>query len=55
MRILAVGEVTVNTLSEFEVAIRKLDPSRGLTFVVQTADGRIAQRQLGGPASKTVP
>jgi len=55
MRIRAVGEVTVNTLPEFEVALRKLDPSRGLTFVVQTADGRIAQRQLGGPSSKSVP
>jgi len=55
MRILAVGEVTVNTLPEFEVAVRRLDPSRGLTFVVQSADGRIAQRQLGGPASKTAP
>jgi serine protease Do len=55
MRILAVGDVRVNTLAEFEVAIRKLDPSRGLTFVVQTADGRIAQRQLGGPPAKNAP
>ncbi len=55
MRILAVGEVRVNTLSEFEVAVRKFDPSQGLTFVVQSADGRVARRQLGGPAAKTLP
>ncbi len=55
MRILAVGDSRVNTLPELEVAIRKLDLSRGLTFVVQTADGRIAKCQLGGPASKAGP
>ncbi|MGO9467646.1 MAG: trypsin-like peptidase domain-containing protein [Isosphaeraceae bacterium] len=55
MRILAVGEARVNTLSEFEVAVRKLDPSRGLTFVVQSADGRIASRRLAEPAAKTAP
>jgi serine protease Do len=55
MRILAVGDVTVKTIPDFEVAIRKLDSSRGLTLVVQSADGRIGQRQLGGPAAKNTP
>ncbi len=41
-RILAVGEkpAPVSTLVEFEVAVRKLDPSRGLALVVQSTDGR---------------
>jgi len=55
MRILAIGAVAVKTLAEFEEAVRKVDPSRGLTFVVQSPDGRIAQCQLGGPPSKNVP
>ena len=42
-RILAVGEkppVPVRTLAEFEVAVGKLDLSRGLPLVVQSGDGR---------------
>ena len=43
MRILAVGDqppVQVRTLVEFDVAVRKLDPSRGLPLIVQPADDR---------------
>jgi serine protease Do len=49
MRILAVGERPdpVGTLSEFEVAIRKVDPSRGVPLVVQSPDGRQGPVRLG--------
>jgi len=42
MRIIAVGErrEPVHTLAEFEVAVRKLDPERGLLLEVQSIDGR---------------
>jgi serine protease Do len=55
MRILAVGEVPVNTLPELEVALRKADPNHVLTLVLQSPDGRIAQCQLGGPQSRNAP
>ncbi len=49
MRIVVVGKAPVATLAEFESAARQFEPSRGLTVVVQTADGRISQRLVGGP------
>jgi serine protease Do len=55
MRILAVGKVPVATILEFEQAVRQFDPSRGLTFVIQSADGRIGQRQVGARPTKTNP
>ncbi len=50
MRILAVGEnpVPVTTLVEFEVAVRKLDPSRGLPLIIQPPNARPRGVRLGG-------
>jgi serine protease Do len=45
-RILAVGDEPVNTLAEFEVAVRKLGPNRGLQLVVQSRDGKLAPLRL---------
>ena len=52
-RILAVGEqppVPVKTLVEFEVAVRKLDPRRGLPLIVQAGEGPSTCRPLSGAA-----
>jgi serine protease Do len=50
MRILAVGEnqpIAVRTLLEFEVAVRKLDPRRGLPLIVQSGNDRPRGVRLG--------
>src|SRR5262249_30401463 len=48
MRILAVGDIQVNTLSEFEAAVGKFRIENGLPLKVQTADGRVGNRVIGG-------
>jgi len=50
MRIVSVGEKRepVSTPAEFEVAVRKLDPERGLLMEVQLPDGRSGPIILGG-------
>jgi serine protease Do len=59
MRIVAVGERDrqdpVNTLVDFELALSKLDPERGLSLLVQTTDGRSGVIRLGGPPAKDAP
>jgi serine protease Do len=57
MRIIAVGEPPerVSTLAEFEAAVRKLDPSRGIMLEVQLADGRVGSVRLGGADGKDQP
>jgi serine protease Do len=57
MRIIAVGEPPerVSTLAEFEAAVRKLDPSRGIPLEVQLADGRVGSVRLGGADGKDQP
>jgi serine protease Do len=57
MRILAVGEnpQRVSTLAELEVAIRKVDTSRGLPMVIQSTDGRPHPLRLGGVRAKDRP
>jgi serine protease Do len=57
MRIIAVGEPPdrVSTLAEFEAAVRKLDPSRGILLEVQLADGRVGSVRLGGADGKDQP
>jgi len=49
MRITSVGEkkLPVSTLAQFEVAVRKLDPERGLLLEVQSPDGRSGFVRLG--------
>jgi serine protease Do len=49
MRILAVGErkEPVSTLSQFEVAVRKLGPERRVSLLVQSNDGRNWFLQIG--------
>jgi serine protease Do len=47
MRILKVGEQPVNSLTQFEVALRRQDFSQGLILVVQLADGRVGPIHLG--------
>jgi len=49
MRIISVGErkQPVSTLAEFEVAVRRLDPERGLFLEVQSRDGRSGLVRLG--------
>jgi serine protease Do len=56
-RILGVGEkpVAVNTLVEFEIAVMKLDPSRGLPLVVQSGDGQPHGVRLGSARFRTQP
>jgi len=57
MRILAVGETRdpVTTLVEFELAISKLDPERGVPLLIQSTDGRTGLVRLGGPNSTDGP
>ncbi len=53
MRIIAVGDMQVRTLDQFEAAVRKIDLERGLPLVVETVDGRIGNILIGGdPAPK---
>jgi len=47
MRILKVGEEPVNSLAQFEVAVRKQDLSQGLPLLIQSTDGRLAPIRLG--------
>jgi serine protease Do len=49
MRILSVSERRdpVNTLVDFEVAVRRLGPEQGLVLEVQLADGRSGRLQIG--------
>jgi serine protease Do len=49
MRIIAVGErkEPVNTLADFEVAMRRLGPERGVSLLVQLRDGRNWPVQIG--------
>jgi serine protease Do len=49
MRILAVGDRPVTTLSEFETAVRALDPRRGIPLVIRAPDGQIHPVRLGSP------
>jgi serine protease Do len=58
MRVLAVGEnpaVPVKTLLEFEVAVRKLDLTRGLPLIVQAGDGRPRGVRLGSSRFREQP
>ena len=57
MRILAVGKppAPVNTVAEFEGALRKLDLSRGVLLQVQLADGRVGSVTLGPPGTNKEP
>jgi serine protease Do len=55
MRIVAVGEQRVNTLAEFEVAVRRMDASQGLLLVVQSPDGRFGPVRIGGDRGNNRP
>ncbi len=48
MRILAVGQEPVATITQFETAVRKIKPGRGLPLAVQTTDGRVSPVLVGG-------
>jgi serine protease Do len=57
-RILAVGEqppVPVRTLVEFEVAVRKLDPRRGLPLIVQAGEGPPRGVRIGSSRPREQP
>jgi serine protease Do len=45
-RIVSVGDQQVHTLAEFEVAVRRLGPNRGLPLVVQAPDGKVAPLRM---------
>ena len=57
MRILSVGEPPerISTLAEFEAAVRKLDPARGISLEVQLPDGRVGSVRLSGADCKNEP
>ncbi len=48
MQILAVGNLPIATLDQFETAVRNIDIERGLPLKVQTVDGRVGNRLIGG-------
>jgi serine protease Do len=48
MRILAVGQESVATITQFETAVRKINPNRGLPLLVQSTDGRVGPVLVGG-------
>jgi serine protease Do len=48
MRIVAIGQEAIATVDQFEAAVRKINPSRGLPLLVQTTDGRVAPVLVGG-------
>jgi serine protease Do len=57
MRIVGVGEppTPVSTLAEFEAAMRKLDPARGVSIEVQLPDGRVGSVRVGATDGKNEP
>jgi serine protease Do len=55
MRIAAVGDVPVNTLAEFEAAVRRHDLRQPLPVVIQSPDGRVAKLRLGSSLAKNHP
>ena len=52
MRILGVGQTETRNLSQFDQAVRGLDPSKGLVVVVQSRDGRVAAIRVGGDSPR---
>jgi serine protease Do len=55
MRILAVGPERVDTVAQFETAVRKLDPKQALPLVVQSPDGRGGPVLIGGSGENGQP
>jgi serine protease Do len=55
MRIVAVGQTQVKTLTEFEVAVRKVNLERGLPLIVETPDGRVGNVIVGAAPTRQQP
>jgi serine protease Do len=55
MRIVAVGREPVATVAQFEAAVSKVDPRRGLPLEVRLPDGRRGQTLVGGDRDQPQP